>query len=169
MKKFVPSISILFDRCGGKRLSQLVALFVAIALTPSTLLAQNNQDNDQGNFVDPFVGSWIVHVTVDNSTAKFDNLSTFLAEGIAINSDPKGGDAYGIWKKTGPSMYFVKFIQNNDDGTVVTITGPALLTSGGNQQQGTFQGKVTDSTGNTVFAQFSGKTTLDRITFHSKP
>jgi hypothetical protein len=143
---------------------------VAIALTPSTLLAQNNQNNDQGPFVDPIVGSWIVHVIVDNPppTVKVDNLSAFLAEGIIINSDLTQGSSCGVWKKTGPSMYFVKFIQNNPDETVTTIIGPTLLTSGGNQQQGKFQGKVTDSTGDTV-AEFSGETTLDRITFNSKP
>jgi hypothetical protein len=164
MKKFVPSISILFDRCGGKRLSQLLVLFVVFALTPSTLLA-----------LEPVVGSWIVHVTVDKpSTAKFDNLSTFLAEGIDINSDPNGGDGYGVWKKMGPSTYFVKFVVNNpvvnnSEGTVTTISGPLILNREGNQLQGTFQGKVTDPTGNTVFAEFSGRTTLDRITFDSKP
>jgi hypothetical protein len=38
MNKVMPSVSILFGRWGGKRLSQPLALFVAIALAPSLAL-----------------------------------------------------------------------------------------------------------------------------------
>ena len=40
MKKFVPSVSNLYDYWGGKRLSQLLAPFVVLAVTPLMLLAQ---------------------------------------------------------------------------------------------------------------------------------
>jgi hypothetical protein len=39
-KNVVPSVSNLYDYWGGKRLSQLLALFVALAVTPPMLLAQ---------------------------------------------------------------------------------------------------------------------------------
>jgi hypothetical protein len=153
-------------------LCRLLALLLALAVAAPVLLAQDHDnDRDQGRFVDPIVGSWIVHVTVDNPppALKVDNLSAFLAEGIIINSDPTEGTSCGVWKKTSPSTYFVKFIQINPEGTITTISGPTILNPEGNQQQGTFQGKVTDSTGQTVFAQFSGRTKLNRITFTSKP
>jgi hypothetical protein len=163
-----------YDRWDGKRLIRLLALLLAFAVAAPVLLAEDgdhDNDRDLGRFVDPIVGSWIVHVTVNNPppSLNVDNLSAFLAEGIIINSDPTEGTSCGVWKKMGPSTYFVKFIQNNPDKTVTTISGPTILNAEGDQQQGTFQGKVTDSTGTTVFAQFSGQTKLNRITFTSKP
>jgi hypothetical protein len=47
MKKFVSSVSNLYDYWGGKRLSQLLPLFVAIALSPSMLLA-GDEDHSTG-------------------------------------------------------------------------------------------------------------------------
>jgi hypothetical protein len=40
MKNFVPCVSYLYDYWGGKRLSQLLAPFVALAVAPLMLLAQ---------------------------------------------------------------------------------------------------------------------------------
>jgi hypothetical protein len=62
-----------------------------------------NSDRGHERLVDPIVGSWIVHVTVNSPppTLKVDILAAFLAEGIIINSDPAEGTAYGVWKKNG--------------------------------------------------------------------
>jgi hypothetical protein len=59
-KKVMPSTSNLFDRWDGKRLSQLLALFVSIALTPSMLLAEDeNHMNGRDKVHDP-TGAWLV-------------------------------------------------------------------------------------------------------------
>jgi hypothetical protein len=52
MKKVMPSASNLFDRWGGKPLSQLLPLFVALALTPSMLLAED-EDHINGRDKSP--------------------------------------------------------------------------------------------------------------------
>ena len=157
---------------GGKRLGQLVALFVAIALTPSTLLAQNNQD--QRRFVDPIVGSWIIHVTVtspEGVVPPFDNMAAFSEDGITTSSDPTPGatTSYGLWKKMGPGTYLTKIVQINSDppGSLAIVMGPSDLH--GDVMTGTFQAKITDSTGTRVFAQVSGEVTDNRITFDSTP
>jgi hypothetical protein len=64
---------LLYDRRGGKRLIRLLALFLALAVSTPVLLADDgdhDQDHrDHGQFVDPIVGSWIVHVTIDTFTS----------------------------------------------------------------------------------------------------
>ena len=70
-------------------LSVLVALVVA---APVLLAEDRDHDRDQMRFVDPIVGSWIVHVTVTAYTPtlpvplplKFDNLSAFFPNGISL-------------------------------------------------------------------------------------
>jgi hypothetical protein len=46
------------------------ALLLALAVAAPVLLAEDSDhdhDNDRGRFVDPIVGSWIIHVTVDTT------------------------------------------------------------------------------------------------------
>jgi hypothetical protein len=71
--------------------------------------SQNDQgQNDQG-FLDPIVGSWLVHVTVDTYTPtpsfplpfQFDAPQSFWGNGITLTSDPITGTAYGVWKRSG--------------------------------------------------------------------
>jgi hypothetical protein len=160
---------------GGKRLGQLVTLFVAIAITPSTLLAQNNQD--QRRFVDPIVGSWIIHIHFKTITPPgplppdADNIAAFWEDGITTSSDPTPGatTSYGLWKKMGPGTYLTKIVQINSDppGSLAIVMGPSDLH--GDVMTGTFQAKITDSTGTRVFAQVSGEVTDNRITFDSTP
>jgi hypothetical protein len=159
---------------GGKRLGQLVALFVAIALTPSTLLAQNNQD--QRRFVDPIVGSWIIHVTVKDPppSFSFDNMAAFSEDGITTSSgptppgqDPTESTAYGVWKKMGPRTYFTKIVVVNSDGSIGTIMGTSELN--GDVMRGTFQGKATLNGKLIPGSEFSGEVTDNRITFDSTP
>ncbi len=57
---------LLYDRRGGKRLIRLLALLLALAVSTPVLLAD---DGDHDRFVDPIVGSWIVHVTIDTFTS----------------------------------------------------------------------------------------------------
>jgi hypothetical protein len=54
----------------------------------------------------------------------------------------------------GPGTYFTKIVQVNSDGTLATVVATSELT--GDEMNGAFQGTITDSTGKTVFARFSG-------------
>jgi hypothetical protein len=67
----------------------------------------------------------------------------------------------------GPRTYFTKIVEVNSDGTLGTVMGTSELN--GDVMTGTFQGMVTDSTGTTVLAQFSGEVKDNRITFDSTP
>ena len=70
----------LYNCCGGTRLFRLLALLLALAVTTPVLLGEDgNHDRDQGRFVDPIVGSWIVHVTV---TAYKPTLPGFIASQV---------------------------------------------------------------------------------------
>jgi hypothetical protein len=129
-----------------------------------------NNDREHGRFVDPIVGSWIIHVTVENPppSFKFDNIAAFWEDGITTSSAPTQGTSYGVWKRMGPRTYFTKIVQVNSDGTLETIMATSMLI-GDDVMTGTFQGMATDSTGTTVFAQFSGEVKDNRITFDSTP
>jgi hypothetical protein len=183
----MPSFSTLLDRCGGKRLLRLLALCAAVAVSTPVLLAQDGdhgQDHrDHGRFVDPIVGSWIVHVTLTAYTPtlpvslplKFDNLTAFFPNGISTGSDPSEGAAYGVWKEVG-GKYYTKSItivppdfMGIPAGSIDTVLGDGLtLTPSGDQLAGPFHGFATDPSGNAV-AQYEGTVVIDRITFRSTP
>jgi hypothetical protein len=174
MKEVMSYHSDLYDRCGGTRLFRLLALLLALAVPAPVLLGgddDHNNGRDHVRFVDPIVGSWIIHVTVENPppSFKFDNMSAFWEDGITTSSgsDPTESTSYGVWKRMGPRTYFTKIVNVNSDGTLGTVTATSQLN--GDVMTGSFQGKVTDSTGNTVLAQFSGEVTDNRITFDSTP
>jgi hypothetical protein len=134
-------------------------------------------------FVDPIVGSWIIHVTVDTFTPtpsfplpfKFDNLAAFWEDGIITTSDPSFGTGYGVWKKSGPPRtYDTKFLVvvppglGYPPGTIQTIFADnTALNPQGDHMRGPFHGFSTDPTGK-VIDTFEGKVEDDRITF-SKP
>jgi hypothetical protein len=66
MKKSVPSVSNLYDYWVGKRLSQLLALFVAIAFTPAMLLADDEDHiNGRDKAHDP-TGAWLIRFHLPN-------------------------------------------------------------------------------------------------------
>jgi hypothetical protein len=179
----MPSFATLNDRCGGQRLLRLLALLLALAVSTSVLLADDG-DRDHGRFVDPIVGSWIVHVTVDTYTPtpsfplpfQFDALQSFWQNGITITSDPTTGTAYGVWKRSGlPRTYDFKFLWivppalGLPPGTIRTgLPGPIVLNPQGTQMTGPWHGFDTDPNG-MVIAQFSGTVVIDRITFSSTP
>jgi hypothetical protein len=167
MKKVMLYLCNLYGRWGNKRLIRLLALLLALALPTPVLLGG---DDDHERFVDPIVGSWIIHVTVENPppSFKFDNIAAFWEDGITTSSAPTQGTSYGVWKKMGPRTYFTKIVQVNSDGTLETIMATSMLI-GDDVMTGSFQGMVTDSTGKTVLARFSGTVTDNRITFDSTP
>jgi hypothetical protein len=166
MKKVMSYLCNLYNRCGGTRLFRLLALLLALAVTTSVLLGEDGKhDRDQGRFVDPIVGSWIVHVTVTaykptlpvSLPLKFDNLSAFFPNGISTGSDPTEGAAYGVWQKIGEKYYTksVTIVPPNfnglPEGSIDTVLGEHLtLTPPGNQLTGPFHGFTTDPSGKVV-------------------
>jgi len=111
---------ISIDRWCGKRLSQLLALFVAIALTPSMLLA-NDEDhlNGRDKVHDP-TGAWLIR----NSGAQF--ILTVFHKGGTLTGDTQGESAFvpggqpptnvivtpesGVWQKTGWNTFAATFL-----------------------------------------------------------
>jgi hypothetical protein len=181
----MPSLFRLDNRRSSKSGSLLLALLLTLAISAPLLLAgdddhDRNNGRDHGRFIDPIVGSWIIHITVNSFTFTdptatppplplfFDNMTAFWEDGNTTSSDPNEGTAYGVWRKLGPMTYATKIVQVNKDATLTTIEG---ITSEliGNEMKASFQGKNTDSTGKTVLAQFSGTVMDERITFQSTP
>jgi hypothetical protein len=173
----MPSYSRLDNCRSGKNVGRrLLALFLVLAIPAPLLLAGDdgrNNDREHGRFVDPIVGSWIIHVTVDTFSPtpnppppfKFDNIAAFTSDGITINSDPIG-TSYGIWKKMG-GKYYTKIVELNANGGSSTVFGDGTVLQG-DQMSGPFHGFDTDATGK-VIDQFSGTVTDNRITFQSTP
>jgi hypothetical protein len=183
MKKVMPFLCNLYNRWSNKRLIRLLALLLALAVPAPVLLGgdddhDHNNGRDHGRFVDPIVGSWIVHVTVTFPTGvpRFDNLTAFFADGITTSSDPSEGTGYGVWKKVAPRTYFSKFLtivppafMDVPAGSIDTIVGgPSTLNPQGDQLTGPFHGFETDPSGK-VIAQYEGTVVLDRISFSSIP
>jgi hypothetical protein len=87
---------ISIEPWGGKRLNQLLALFVAIALTPSMLLAQaGNQLKGKDKAHDP-TGAWFVrtslHVPLPTSPAAFALI--VFHQGGTVTGDYQGESAF---------------------------------------------------------------------------
>src|ERR1700751_4685558 len=102
------------DRVGDyKRVIRLLTLLLAFAVAAPVLLAQDHNNEGQGRFVDPFVGSWIIHIHVSNFTPTstppppfdFDNISAVWEDGITTSSDPTQGTSYGFGKTWGEVSY----------------------------------------------------------------
>jgi hypothetical protein len=111
MKKVMCYFGNIYDRCGGKHLSRLLTLLLVLAVTAPVLLAEDgdhdhDKDGDRGRFVDPIVGSWIVHVTVTSPTGvpPFDDLTALFADGTMLGSDAREGPVMAFGKEwpTGP-------------------------------------------------------------------
>jgi hypothetical protein len=122
MKKFMPSISNLFERCGGKRLGQLLSLFVAIALTPSILLAEDEDHiNGRDKVHDP-TGAWLIRNDAEGSPF----ILNVFHKGGTLTGDIQGESAFnptasppanvinspesGVWQKTGWNTFAVTLL-----------------------------------------------------------
>jgi hypothetical protein len=175
----MPSLFRLANCRSGKASIRLLALFLALTIPAPLLLAGDdgrNNDREHGRFLDPIIGSWIIHIHVTAITPSsplppdFENITAFWEDGITTSSDPNINQttAYGVWRKLGPMTYATKIVQVNLNGTLTTIESITneLI---GNEMKASFQGKTTDSTGRTMLAQFSGSVIDERITFQSTP
>jgi hypothetical protein len=88
----MPSASNLFDRWDGKRLSQLLALFVAIALTPSMLPAEEwDHINGRGKLNDP-TGVWFLRLPIDPLKREF--LLIVFHQGGTLTGDLQGESGF---------------------------------------------------------------------------
>jgi hypothetical protein len=177
---------LFYDRRGGKRLIRLLALLLALAVSTPVLLADDgdhDQDHrDHGQFVDPIVGSWIVHVTIDTFTSvpppnpppvlpfKLDNMAALTADGITTNFFPPSSTvSFGPWEKVAPRIYRQKIVAVNADGSINrTFTGPLVLNPPGDQISGPFHAFTTGTDGQ-MMNQFSGTLLFNRMTFTSTP
>jgi hypothetical protein len=103
------------------------AIVLLGALTPRDSTADQKGEKNQKDLV----GSWIVDVMPDQpGPPPFRNIGMFTSDGISVNTDPEFGTGYGIWKKTGPREFAVKFLtlipagHPFGEGTItVTATG----------------------------------------------
>jgi hypothetical protein len=185
MKKVMSSPSKHYDCWVIKHLSRLLALLLVVAVATPVLLAEDgdhDNDRDQGRFVDPFVGSWLVHATIDMSTIsglplpfEFDALQANFEDGTVIATVIAGAPAHGVWKRSGPPRtYEVKFLYfpsgpQYPPGTIGTgLPGPLILNPQGTQLTGPFHGFDTGPDG-TVIDTVSGTVVIDRISFTSNP
>jgi hypothetical protein len=162
---------------------RVLSVLVGLAVAPSLILAEDgDHDRDQGRFVDPIVGSWVIHVHVTTFTPTpnppppfdFDNLAAFWEDGIITTSDPTFGTGYGVWKRVGNRTYDTKFLVvvppglGYPPGTIQTIFADGtVLNPQGDHMSGRFHGFDTDPSGK-VIDFFEGTVEDDRITF-SKP
>jgi hypothetical protein len=144
-------------------------------------LAQNDQgQNAQG--LDPFVGPWLVHATILTDTPdfvplpfEFDALEANFEDATVIATVIAGAPAHGVWKRSGPPRtYEVKFLYfpsgpQYPPGSIGTgLPGPLILNREGTQLTGPFHGFDTGPDG-TVIDAFSGTVVIDRISFTSSP
>ena len=164
-------------------LCRLLALLLALAVSTPVLLADDeDHDRDHDRFVDPIVGSWIVHVTIDTIEIiipapnpppvlpiKFDNVAALTADGITADFGPPSTTLYGPWEKVGPRIYRQKIVTVNEGGGNTTaFTGPLVLNQQGDQISGPMRTIVTDKNGQ-VTLEYSGTLLFNRITFASTP
>jgi hypothetical protein len=153
----------------------VVSVGVLVCLAPMPVQAQLHQ-----GFVDPIVGSWIVHVTLntldpnpDKLPLPFtvDNVANLGADGNTADFDPPSRSLYGPWVKVGPRTYFQKIVSvDNNNHTITTAyTGPLTLNQQGDQISGPMHTIVTDANDGHIIQQWSGPLVFDRIKFSFPP
>ena len=135
----------------------LVATVLLGALTPMDATAGQKS----------IVGSWIVDVMPDPpGPPPFTNLATKTSDGLVLNTAPALGTAHGIWTKTGPREYAVKFMHLVPVGSqfgegTVTVTSTVTVDKDGDTVTGPFT-TVFDTTA--LQATVTGTVVLTRIT-----
>jgi hypothetical protein len=143
------------------RIVAIVVLALAVllgALTPADSVTDQKS----------VVGSWIVNVMPDQpGPPPATNMATLISGGTIVNTDPEFGTGHGIWKKTGPWEFAVKFLHLVPAGHPVgegtlTVTATGTVDKEGNTQTARFT-TVFDTTN--FQATVTGTVVLTRITF----
>jgi hypothetical protein len=114
------------------------------------------------------VGSWIVDVMPQQpGPPPVRNIGTITSDRTSVNTDPEFGTGYGIWSKTGPREFAVKFLtlipagHPFGEGTI-TVTATLTVADDGDTATGPFT-TVFDATN--FQATVTGTVLLTRITF----
>ena len=165
--------SDLLRICASAIFGCVVSVGVLVCLAPMPVQAQLHQ-----GFVDPIVGSWIVHVTIDTFIPpidgitlplKLDNVANLGADGNTADFSPPSTILYGPWVKVGPRTYFQKIVSVDENQNITkAFTGPLVLNQQGDQIDGPMHTFVTDKDGN-LKQQWSGKLHFERIKFSFAP
>jgi hypothetical protein len=135
----------------------LASILLLGALTPVNVTAGQKS----------LVGSWIVDVTPDQpGPPPLTNIATNTSDGLVLNTDPEFGTGHGIWTKTGPRQFAVKFIHLVPVGSqfgagTVTVTSAVTANKDGDTATGPFT-TVFDTTA--LQATVTGTVVLTRIT-----
>ena len=114
------------------------------------------------------VGSWIIDVMPDEpGLPPGRNIGTITSDRTVIITDPEFGTGHGIWKKTGPREFAVKFLalvpvgHPVGEGTI-TVTSPVTVDKDGDTATGPFT-TVVDAAN--LQASITGTVVLTRIKF----
>jgi hypothetical protein len=168
MKKFVPSVSNLHDYWGGKRLSQLLALFVALALTPSMLLGEDEDHfNGRDKVHDP-TGAWLVRFQIPGDpilnrefllivfhkggtlTQNIQGESGFDPSAVPLPpTDPNYDNNVistamsGVWQKTGWNTFAGTLLDIQYHNSVIPPNPPDVILFQFTKEQ--FTGRLTES------------------------
>jgi hypothetical protein len=169
--------SDLLRICASAIFGCVVSVGVLVCLAPMPVQAQLHQ-----GFVDPIVGSWIVHVEIDTFIPpidgvtlplKVDNVANLGADGNTADFDPgpPSRNLYGPWVKVGDRIYRQKIVSvDNMNHTITTAyTGPLILNEQGDQIRGPMHTIVTDANDGHIIQQWSGPLVFDRIKFSLPP
>jgi hypothetical protein len=114
------------------------------------------------------VGTWIIDVMPDQpGPPPVRNIGTITSDRTTINTDPEFGTGYGIWDKTGPREFAVKFVtlipaaHAFGEGTI-TVTATLTVDKDGDTATGPFT-TIFDATN--FQATVTGTVLLTRIGF----
>jgi hypothetical protein len=158
MKKFVSSVSNLFDHCGSRHLSQLLALFVAITLTPSMLLGDvEDQFNGRDKVHDP-TGVWLLNTPQGfvlnvfhkggTLTGDFQGESAFDPTAVNPPMPPRNvieSPENGVWQMTGWNTFAVTFFTIEYQVQVNPLSDNPLSAPLFEFDKVQFTGRLTDS------------------------
>jgi hypothetical protein len=127
------SVFNLFNDPGSKRLSQLLTFFLAFALLPPVLHAQNQDQGNRPNKVNDPTGAWLIRNDAEGSGF----VLTVFHRGGTLTGDFQGESAFvpgaspplnvietpesGVWGKTGAKTFAVTILTIEYQSTLPTV------------------------------------------------
>jgi hypothetical protein len=130
----MPPTSNFFNRWGGKRLNQLLALLLAFAISTPVLFADDNWDHERDRNHGPdLIGVWTqTYADSDHFLA----LVTFHKDGTAsfdqqgdVAFDPVQSHAHGLWKQIDNRTFIATFkgLEYSHNASFPSLYGTATL------------------------------------------